>query len=115
MEVMKSYNLLREDLNNLIQNPFNDVDAKVKSAFTRTYNKEAHLLPFAAGGVSKKKASALDTDLLLEDDENVQSDVEEDDDITADASIKVKTKNEIRLAQVKQKTFLRVAKEKEKN
>ncbi|XP_018567232.1 replication factor C subunit 1 [Anoplophora glabripennis] len=99
IEVMKSYNLLREDLNNLIElcqwknlkNPFNDIDAKVKSAFTRIYNKEAPLLPFAAHtGVSKKKAAAVETD-LLDDEEFVESDQEENDDVTADAMIKVKT------------------------
>ncbi|KAG5878665.1 hypothetical protein JTB14_015598 [Gonioctena quinquepunctata] len=102
IEVMKAYNLLREDLTNLIElcqwkdskNPFNDIDAKVKSAFTRAYNKEAPLLPFAPGaGFSKKKVSSGESD-LLDEEEFVESDDEEKDDVTADTMIKVKTKTD---------------------
>ncbi|KAJ8961286.1 hypothetical protein NQ318_008971 [Aromia moschata] len=104
IEVMKSYTLLREDLTNLLElcqwkdtkNPFNDIEAKVKSAFTRAYNKEAPLLPFAVGGISKKRVAAAESE-LMEDDEYVESDTEETDDIAADASIKVKTKGESKI------------------
>nr|XP_023026436.1 replication factor C subunit 1 [Leptinotarsa decemlineata] len=100
IQVMKAYNLLREDLTNLIElcqwkdakNPFNDIDAKVKSAFTRAYNKETPLLPFAPGaGFSKKKMSSEEADLLDTEDFE-ESDTEEKDDVTADTMIKVKTK-----------------------
>uniref|UniRef100_A0A6P7FBV7 Replication factor C subunit 1 n=1 Tax=Diabrotica virgifera virgifera TaxID=50390 RepID=A0A6P7FBV7_DIAVI len=102
--VMNDYNLLREDLTNLLElcqwkdmkNPFNDIEAKVKSAFTRAYNKSAKQLPFAPGtGFSKKKSSQVDDpegeDNLLESD-NDEAD-EENDDVTHDALIKVKTGN----------------------
>ncbi|EFA03814.1 replication factor C subunit 1 [Tribolium castaneum] len=97
--VMKDYNLLREDVDSLIElcqwlqgeNPMNSIDSKVKSAFTRTYNKQVTLLPYApASGVSKKKAAALESDLLDELDEI--SDNEDDDDISKNAMIKVKKK-----------------------
>ncbi|CAH1183179.1 unnamed protein product [Phaedon cochleariae] len=104
LAVMKAYNLLREDLTNLVElcqwkdakNPFNDIDAKVKSAFTRAYNKEAPLLPFSsAAGVSKKKSSTEESTLLDEEEEFAESDDEENkDDVTEDAMIKVKTKTE---------------------
>lgn len=62
----------------------------MKSAFTRIYNKEAPLLPFAASlGVSKKKSTAAETDLLDEEEELVESDQENADDVTTDAMIKV--------------------------
>ncbi|KAJ8915620.1 hypothetical protein NQ315_003404 [Exocentrus adspersus] len=101
IEVMKSYHLLREDLNNLIdlcqwkdmKNPFNEIDPKVKSAFTRVYNKEAPLLPFAINtGVSKKRVASVEADPLEDNEEFNESDNQEDDDLTSDAMIKIKTK-----------------------
>ncbi|XP_044268822.1 replication factor C subunit 1 [Tribolium madens] len=97
--VMKDYNLLREDVDSLLElcqwstkeNPMNSIDSKVKSAFTRAYNKQVTLLPFApASGISKKKIAALESDLIDEDDEI--SDNEDDDDISNNAMIKVKKK-----------------------
>ncbi|VEN38222.1 unnamed protein product [Callosobruchus maculatus] len=106
IDVMKGYNLLREDLDNLIEltvwkggkNPFNDIESKVKSAFTRAYNKEASALPFAPGtAVSKKRAAAIDVgENLNEEDMTVLADEDDndDEDATADAFIKVKSKNQ---------------------
>ncbi|KAJ3656144.1 hypothetical protein Zmor_015242 [Zophobas morio] len=98
VSVMKEYNLLRDDVDNLVElyswlskeNPMNKIESKVKSAFTRAYNKQVTLLPYAPmSAVAKKKAAAVDADLLGEEEE-VVSDNENEDDITNNAMIKVK-------------------------
>ena len=98
IEVMKQYSLLREDLDGLLEVtqwpdtalPMKDVDSKVKAAFTRQYNKEV-VLPYAAGGVSKKRgAAAAAAEGEFGEDEVDDEDQEEDDDISADAMIKAK-------------------------
>jgi hypothetical protein len=61
----------------------------VKSAFTRAYNKQVTLLPYApASVVSKKRAVALEND-VLGNEEVVESDNEDEDDGTNNAMIKV--------------------------
>jgi hypothetical protein len=61
----------------------------VKSAFTRAYNKQVTLLPYApASVVSKKRAVALEND-VLGNEEVVESDNEDEDDVTNNAMIKV--------------------------
>lgn len=96
--VMDSYTLLREDLTNILElchwkdtkNPFNDIDSKVKSAFTRAYNKIGHKLPFAPGaGFSKKKSrddNPENEENMLESDDDVQ---EDNDDVNVDSLIKI--------------------------
>ncbi|CAH1965730.1 unnamed protein product [Acanthoscelides obtectus] len=105
IDIMKAYSLLREDLDNLMEltqwkgteNPFNKIDAKVKSAFTRAYNKQASALPFAPGtAVSKKRAAAIDAEGILNEEDLAalaDEDDNEDEDATADAFIKVKAKD----------------------
>ncbi|KAJ8954153.1 hypothetical protein NQ318_005747 [Aromia moschata] len=102
MEIMKSYNLSREDLTNLLElcqwkdakNPYIYVEASVKAAFTRAYHKEAPLLPYALGKISKERRNIAKLE-IMEDYEYVEeSDTEETDDIAADANIKVKVKGE---------------------
>lgn len=73
------------------------IDGKVKAAFTRAYNKEAHLTPYAAGlvkvGRSKGTAATDELEALegLDGDDVVGAEDEEnDDDPTLDAMIKVK-------------------------
>lgn len=63
----------------------------MKSAFTRLYNKETSLLPFASSaGVSKKKIPVAETNLLDdEEEETIESDKGDADDVTTDAMIKV--------------------------
>lgn len=61
---------------------------KVKAAFTRAYNKNAPLLPFApTAAVSKKRSANLDTDLHDEDDADSDAGVE--DNVETDTMIKV--------------------------
>ncbi|XP_060102254.1 replication factor C subunit 1 isoform X2 [Heteronotia binoei] len=96
---MDSYCLMKEDVENLMEvtswggkpSAFSKLDSKVKSAFTRTYNKEAHLTPYSLHIVKKAKRqaeSSQDTELNeeLEADE-VQSE-DEQETIENDAMIK---------------------------
>ncbi|RZC31761.1 replication factor C subunit 1 [Asbolus verrucosus] len=98
VNVMKTYNLLREDFDGLLElcqwqrgdNQMSGIETKVKSAFTRTYNKQVTQLPYApTAGITKKKSAAEESDLLGEEEEIVESD-NEDEDITKNAMIKVK-------------------------
>ena len=100
IEVMKQYSLLREDLDGLLEVtqwpdkalPMKDVDSKVKAAFTRQYNKEV-VLPYATGGVSKKRGAAAaaggEADYNA-GDETEDEDKEDNDDISSDSMIKAK-------------------------
>lgn len=70
---------------------------KVKSAFTRQYNKESHKTPYAVHQTAKKaKGKAVPSEGVLiqegDDDNTGEADVEDDDDndVTKDAMIKVK-------------------------
>ncbi|OWR43032.1 putative replication factor C large subunit [Danaus plexippus plexippus] len=83
LNVLESYNLLREDLDSLVElslwpgqrNPTVLIDSKVKAAMTRTYNKKASALPYAAASIKKVKATE-DGELSHEEDDT--SDVELD-------------------------------------
>ncbi|CAG9853876.1 unnamed protein product [Phyllotreta striolata] len=99
VDVMQRYNLLREDLNSLLElcqwgnnkNPFSTVDAKVKAAFTRAFNKSNHKMAFSAGAAfSKKKTSRGDED--YENNYESETDEDDNDDVNADSLIKVKVK-----------------------
>ncbi|KAL8207503.1 UNVERIFIED_CONTAM: replication factor C subunit 1 [Gekko kuhli] len=96
---MDSYCLMKEDVENLMEltswggkpSAFSKLDSKVKSAFTRIYNKEVHLIPYSLQIVKKSKRqaeSSQDTELneQLEADE-VQSE-DEQETIENDAMIK---------------------------
>lgn len=62
---------------------------KTKSAFTRAYNKEGPLLPFApVSGISKKRAAFVDSS-LLDDDEDTEDTDTSGNGITCDTMIKV--------------------------
>lgn len=98
---MNEYDLLREDLESILEvaqwpghkDPMAGVESKVKAAFTRLYNKESHMSPYAAVAAPKKKVGAAKADEYGEDDE-IEEDEEEDDSIGNDAMIKVKKPNE---------------------
>ncbi|KRT81463.1 AAA protein [Oryctes borbonicus] len=101
MEVMHSYNLLREDLDGIMEvshwsrqkDPMAMVDSKVKAAFTRAYNKDNAKLPYSASSAAiKKKAHTAVDDNPYEEEEEGNSAAEDDDDITKDAMIKAKKK-----------------------
>ncbi|KFP49646.1 Replication factor C subunit 1, partial [Cathartes aura] len=99
---MDSYCLMKEDIENIMEismwggkpSPFSKLDPKVKAAFTRAYNKEAHLTPYSLNSVkTSKRQSGSAVTLELSEDlnvEEVQSDEDEQDTVESDAMIKQK-------------------------
>ncbi|XP_053601223.1 replication factor C subunit 1 [Plodia interpunctella] len=86
LDTLEAYHLLRDDLDSLTElslwpgqrNPMVLIDSKVKAAMTRTYNKKASALPYAAASVRRGRArDDADDDDELEDD-NDDSDPEND-------------------------------------
>ncbi|XP_028039481.1 replication factor C subunit 1 [Bombyx mandarina] len=96
LEILESYHLLREDLDSLIElslwpgqrNPTVLIEAKVKAAMTRTYNKTASALPYAPGAV--KKGRNRNDDEMDDGDEAGDVTEEENSDAENDAFIKKK-------------------------
>ncbi|XP_032080112.1 replication factor C subunit 1 [Thamnophis elegans] len=96
---MDSYCLLKEDVENLMEvtswagkpSAFSKLDSKVKSAFTRAYNKVSHLTPYSLQTAPKPKhAGSLDVEMSEELESNeVES---EQGSLESDAMIKKKTK-----------------------
>ncbi|KFO80382.1 Replication factor C subunit 1, partial [Cuculus canorus] len=99
---MDSYCLMKEDVENIMEismwggkpSPFSKLDPKVKAAFTRAYNKEAHLTPYSLNSVktSKRQSGSMvalepSEDLNVEE---IQSDEDEQDTVESDAMIKQK-------------------------
>ncbi|XP_003800730.1 replication factor C subunit 1 isoform X1 [Otolemur garnettii] len=103
--LMDTYYLMKEDFENIMEisswagtpSPFSKLDPKVKAAFTRAYNKEAHLTPYSLQAVKTLRhstGSSLDSEYneeLHEDDS--QADEKDQDAIETDAMIKRKTKS----------------------
>ncbi|XP_059674076.1 replication factor C subunit 1 isoform X2 [Gavia stellata] len=99
---MDSYCLMKEDIENIMEismwggkpSPFSKLDPKVKAAFTRAYNKEAHLTPYSLNSVkTSKRQSGSAVTLELNEDlnvEEIQSDEDEQDTVESDAMIKQK-------------------------
>ncbi|NXC06252.1 RFC1 factor, partial [Orthonyx spaldingii] len=99
---MDSYCLMKEDIENIMEistwggkpSPFSKLDSKVKAAFTRAYNKEAHLTPYSLSSVkASKRQSGSAATLDLSEDlnvEEIQSDEDEQDTVDSDAMIKQK-------------------------
>ena len=94
---MGDYNLLREDLDSLIEvsqwpdrpDPMRNVESKTKAAFTRKYNKDGIALPYSiVQTVNKKKSSA--EDFFVEEEDEEEEDDDEKDNIANDAMIKMK-------------------------
>lgn len=96
LNFMRHYNLVKDDVESLNElslwpgrkDPMSDIPAKVKSAFTRAYNKSAPTF-----NVSKKKKIAIDeTEGLVDAEETgdiISEEEEEEDDISNDAMISV--------------------------
>lgn len=92
---MNHYHLVKDDVDSLNElsswpgqkDPMSDIPAKVKSAFTRAYNKSAPMFSVT----KKSKKPAENTESVLDDEEldDVISENEEEDDITNDALISV--------------------------
>ncbi|PKU35357.1 replication factor c subunit hypothetical protein [Limosa lapponica baueri] len=98
---MDSYCLMKEDIENIMEistwggkpSPFSKLDPKVKAAFTRAYNKEAHLTPYSLHSVkTSKRQSGSAVTLELSEDlnvEEIQSDEDEQESVESDAMIKL--------------------------
>ncbi|OPJ71031.1 replication factor C subunit 1 [Patagioenas fasciata monilis] len=102
IKLMDSYCLMKEDIDNIMEistwggkpSPFSMLDPKVKAAFTRAYNKEAHLTPYSLTSVkTSKRQSGSAVTLELNEDlnvEEIQSEEDEQDTVESDAMIKQK-------------------------
>ncbi|NWH75155.1 RFC1 factor, partial [Piaya cayana] len=101
---MDSYCLMKDDVENIMEismwggkpSPFSKLDPKVKAAFTRTYNKEAHLTPYSLNSVKMSKRQSGSVVALEQSEdlnvEEIQSDEDEQDTVESDAMIKQKKK-----------------------
>nr|XP_033803251.1 replication factor C subunit 1 isoform X3 [Geotrypetes seraphini] len=98
---MDTYYLMKEDVENIMDacswggkpSPFSKLDPKVKSAFTRCYNKETHLTPYSLQFVkASKRRTGASLDSELNEELNLEESQSEDkgDDIEADAMIKAR-------------------------
>ncbi len=101
--VMNEYSLTRDDFDTILElatwsgskDPMAAVDSKVKAAFTRAYNKQAHLNPFSIVDVKKLKASRAGEEGGAEEEVESSEGEEDKDDVTKDAMIKVKAKSKV--------------------
>ncbi|XP_076992731.1 replication factor C subunit 1 isoform X2 [Tamandua tetradactyla] len=101
--LMDTYYVMKEDFENIMEisswggkpSPFSKLDPKVKAAFTRAYNKEAHLTPYSLQAVKTFRRStgpSLDSEYNEELNED-ESQSDEKDSVETDAMIKKKTKS----------------------
>lgn len=100
VDLMDTYYLMKEDYDNIMDicswggkpTPFSKLDPKVKAAFTRGYNKEAHLTPYSLQMVKASKkdtASALQSE-YAEEGNNEEAEENQEEDVSVDAMIKAK-------------------------
>ncbi|MGH0189878.1 UNVERIFIED_CONTAM: hypothetical protein FKN15_039780 [Acipenser sinensis] len=100
VQLMDDYCLMKEDVDNIMEistwggrpDPFSKLDPKVKSAFTRTYNKEVHLTPYSLQAVKKGKRGAGSTVDLGDEfgtEDTQPEEKESEDTIETDAMIKL--------------------------
>ncbi|XP_039255463.2 replication factor C subunit 1-like [Styela clava] len=98
-QLLDAYDLLREDFDSIVEigqfpgkpQPMSKVDTKVKSAFTRTFNKENHKTPYAVQSAPKKGKKGTVTEDMgygLEGESQTIDDEEEEEDL--DAMVKAK-------------------------
>ncbi|CAC5383730.1 RFC1 [Mytilus coruscus] len=103
IKLMDDYDIIKEDFDNIIEvskwpnsiDPMSKLAPKTKAAFTRTYNKEVHMTPYATGVVMKKKrggATATEDDMYGEEDGAPSSSDEEGEKIDLETMIKIKKK-----------------------
>lgn len=101
VDLMDAYYLMKEDFDNIMEicswggkpSPFSKVDSKVKSAFTRSYNKEAHLTPYSLQMVkATKRETSSSPDMEYGEEVNNEDNPaqENEDDVGGDAMIKAK-------------------------
>ncbi|TGZ37704.1 Uncharacterized protein DBV15_02952 [Temnothorax longispinosus] len=95
INVMGKYHLTREDLDSVIEisawpglrDPTTNLDSKVKAAFTRAYQKNPPMLPYAINSTAtaKKRSTQDSNDFMEEEDDD-----EETDNVDSDKMIKAK-------------------------
>lgn len=101
IKLMDTYYLMKEDFENIMEvsswggkpSAFSKLDPKVKAAFTRAYNKEAHLTPYSLQVVKTSRLStgpALDSEYSEEFQEDDTQSEKEQDAVETDAMIKQK-------------------------
>lgn len=107
LHTMNEYYLTREDFDTIVElstwpgqvDLMTKIDSKVKAAFTRAYNKESHMNPFAVVDFKKLKKKAGDEDFEMGGEDGgdgertaVSDDDEEDDGVDNDTMVKKVTK-----------------------
>ncbi|XP_054993580.1 replication factor C subunit 1 [Sorex araneus] len=103
--LMDTYHLMKEDFENIMElsswggkpSPFSRLDPKVKAAFTRAYNREAHLTPYSLQALKPHRHSSVglaqDSEYSEElNDEDSLADDKDPNAVESDAMIKKKTK-----------------------
>ncbi|XP_063778792.1 replication factor C subunit 1 isoform X3 [Pseudophryne corroboree] len=115
VDLMDTYYLMKEDFDNIMEitswggkpSPFSKLDPKVKAAFTRGYNKEAHLTPYSLQMVKASKRDptpALESEYGEETNNEETQTKEEEDDVGVDAMIKVKKAKTSKPSKVEKKS-----------
>ncbi|XP_030588294.1 replication factor C subunit 1 [Archocentrus centrarchus] len=100
VQLLDDYQLIKEDVDSIMEtsvwggqpDPYSQLDSKVKAAFTRAYNKEAHLTPYSLQAVKKGRRGG-GGELELGGEDINQEDLESEDEgegLKADAMIKQK-------------------------
>ncbi|XP_076868692.1 replication factor C subunit 1 [Brachyhypopomus gauderio] len=99
VKLMDDYDIIKEDFDSIMEvsswggqpDPYSKLDSKVKSAFTRAYNKESHMTPYSIQTIKKGRRAAADAESLdPENDLQGQEEEGEEEGLTADAMIKQK-------------------------
>uniref|UniRef100_A0A8K9WLU3 Replication factor C subunit 1 n=1 Tax=Oncorhynchus mykiss TaxID=8022 RepID=A0A8K9WLU3_ONCMY len=106
VQLLDDYHLVREDVDSLMEislwggqpDPYAKLDPKVKSAFTRAYNRETHLTPYSLQPIKKgRRGGGVEAEPGGEGQEEQPEEEEEEEGVAADAMIKVRKKHTSRL------------------
>ncbi|XP_045569939.1 LOW QUALITY PROTEIN: replication factor C subunit 1 [Salmo salar] len=100
VQLLDDYHLVREDVDSLMEislwggqpDPYAQLDPKVKSAFTRAYNRETHLTPYSLQPIKKGRRGGVEAELGGEEQAEQPEEEEEEEGVAADAMIKKKAK-----------------------
>uniref|UniRef100_A0A8K9X5Z5 Replication factor C subunit 1 n=1 Tax=Oncorhynchus mykiss TaxID=8022 RepID=A0A8K9X5Z5_ONCMY len=102
VQLLDDYHLVREDVDSLMEislwggqpDPYAKLDPKVKSAFTRAYNRETHLTPYSLQPIKKgRRGGGVEAEPGGEGQEEQPEEEEEEEGVAADAMIKVRKKH----------------------
>ncbi|KAM3864864.1 replication factor C subunit 1 [Diretmus argenteus] len=103
VQLLDDYQLIKEDVDSIMEisvwggqpDPYSKLDPKVKAAFTRTYNREVHMTPYALQTVKKGRrggGGGAESELTGNemDQDSQEPEEEEEEGLTADAMVKQK-------------------------